>query len=111
MTIRRSPIAPLLVAAFLALGAGPPDWKTPNKPITDIRGRTIWHYEPNEVTGIKEKFDLTFAQGMTSSLLLDRKRLEDYVKAHPETLGIGWKIPGPVVAEGAPEVPVGPTRK
>src|SRR5213594_4072548 len=71
---------------FLMLG--PPA----NKPITDIRGRTIWHYEPNEVTGIKEKFDLTFAQDMTSSLLLDRKRLEDYVKAHPETLGIGWKI-------------------
>jgi len=90
---------------FLILG--PPA----NKPLTDIRGRTLWHYEPNEVTGIKEKFDLTFAQGMTSSLLLDRKRLEDYVKAHPETLGIGWKIPGPAVAEGAPEVPVGPTRK
>ena len=31
MTIRRSPIAPLLVAAFLALGAAPSDWKTPNK--------------------------------------------------------------------------------
>ncbi len=84
---------------FLLLGP-------PAKPDKDARGRTIWHYEPNEVTGIKEKFDLTFAPGMLSSLLLDRKELEEYVKGHPETRGIGWKIPGPAIAEGAPEVPV-----
>jgi len=199
MTVRRSMIAPLLVASSLTLAAGPPDWKTPNKdwakgpvkcimtadeekdwkklhtdeeraafaksfwqkrdptpgtpeneyeaifwkrveeadknftssansgcitdmgrvflmlgppakPDKDARGRTIWHYEPNAVTGITEKFDLMFAPGMTSSLLLDRKRLDEYVKAHPEARGIGWKIPGPVVAEGAPEVPVAPAR-
>ncbi len=77
----------------------------------DTRGRNIWSYEPNEITGIKEKFDLMFAQGMLAPLLLDRKRLEAYVKAHPETLGIGWKLPAPAaVAEALPGVPSAPAR-
>ena len=88
---------------FLLLGP-------PTKPDKDARGRNIWGYEPNPITGIKEKFELIFAQGMLSPLLLDRKRLDEYVKAHPETRGIGWKIPGPAVAEGVPEAPVTPAR-
>ena len=89
---------------FLLLGP-------PAKADKDARGRNIWSYEPNEITGIKEKFNLMFAQGMLAPLLLDRKRLEDYVKAHPETLGIGWKIPAPAsLAEGEPDVPGAPAR-
>jgi len=88
---------------FLLLGP-------PAKAEKDARGRNIWGYEPNDVTGIKEKFGLMFAPGMLSPLLLDRKKLEEYVKGHPETRGIGWKIPAPAVAEGAPEVPVAPAR-
>jgi GWxTD domain-containing protein len=59
----------------------------------DARGRAIWIYEPNSITGIKESMRLTFAAGTTSPLLLDRKVLETYVAAHPETRGIGWKLP------------------
>ena len=89
---------------FLLLGAPPKFDK-------DARGRNIWSYEPNPITGIKEKFDLMFAQGMLAPLLLDRKKLEEYVKAHPETRGIGWKIPAPAsLAEGEPDVPAAPAR-
>lgn len=77
----------------------------------DAKGRTMWRYEPNEVTGIKEKLDLAFAQGMIDMLLLDRKKVEEYVKAHPETTGIGWKIPAPpAIAAGDADVPAAPTR-
>ena len=89
---------------FLLLGP-------PAKADKDARGRNIWSYEPNAVTGIKAKFDLMFAQGMLAPLLLDRKKLEEYVKAHPETLGIGWKLPAPsAIAEGDAEVPGAPAR-
>lgn len=89
---------------FLLLGP-------PAKADKDARGRNIWSYEPNEITGIKEKFDLMFAQGMLAPLLLDRKKLEEYVKAHPETHGIGWKIPAPAsLAQGDPDVPAAPAR-
>jgi GWxTD domain-containing protein len=75
----------------------------------DARGRAIWIYEPNPITGIKESMRLTFAAGTTSPLLLDRKVVETYVAAHPETRGIGWKIPEapPVdlVPAGAAEEP------
>src|SRR2546425_5526267 len=158
MTIRRPDIPLFIVAALLALAAGPPDWKTPNKdwgkgPVrwimtadeekewkklrtdeeraafartfwerrdptpgtpeneyqtifwkrveaadknytkadpgcltdlgrvllllggpakqdTDARGRIVWSYEPNAITGIKDKFDLTFGPGSLSPLLL-----------------------------------------
>ena len=77
----------------------------------DTKSRVIWSYEPNEITGIKEKFDLFFAQGMIDKLLLDRKKLDEYVKAHPETTGIGWKIPAPpAIATGDAEVPAAPVR-
>lgn len=85
---------------------------SPAKADKDARGRNIWSYEPNPITGIKEKFNLMFAQGMLAPLLLDRKKLEEYVKAHPETRGIGWRIPAPAsLAEGEPDVPAAPARR
>ena len=77
---------------FLLLG-------NPTKMETDSRGRIVWTFEPSELTGIKEKMTLTFAVSSTAILLLDRKSLEKYVEAHPETRGVGWKLPP------APEAP------
>ena len=71
----------------------------PAKMDKDTRGHIIWIYEPNEILGITTRFELMFAAGQQNPLLLDRKRLEEYVAAHPETRGIGWKIPGAQVAE------------
>ena len=69
---------------FLLLGP-------PTKIEADARNRSIWLYEVSPVTGIKEAMSLMFAPG--TSLLLDRKTLEKYVAAHPETTGIGWTLP------------------
>jgi GWxTD domain-containing protein len=83
----------------------------PTKEEKDAKGRTVWKFEPNEITGIKEPFELVFAPGLQTPLLLDRKKLEEYVKAHPETTGIGWKIPvATSIAQGDAEVPAAPTR-
>jgi GWxTD domain-containing protein len=63
---------------------------------------TYWDYEPSEVNGIKEKLEFGFASASGGLLLLAPKTLENYVNAHPETRGIGWKIPqlGPAPGEG-----------
>src|SRR5258706_15487453 len=71
---------------FLLLGP-------PAKVDKDAKSHSIWKYEPTEINGIKETFELVFAPGLQTPLLLDRKKLEEYVKAHPETMGIGWRIP------------------
>jgi len=77
----------------------------------DTRQHIIWTYESNEMLGIKERFELMFGNIQQNPLLLDRKRLEEYVAAHPESRGIGWKIPVPTtIAEGVPDVPTAPTR-
>ena len=52
-----------------------------------------WNYEPNEITGIKEKLEFSFAGVGTGTLLRSPKTLETYVASHPETRGIGWTIP------------------
>lgn len=52
-----------------------------------------WNYEPNEITGIKEKLEFSFASVGTGTLLRSPKTLEEYVAAHPETRGIGWTLP------------------
>jgi GWxTD domain-containing protein len=52
-----------------------------------------WNYEPNEVTGIKEKLEFSFATVDTGTLLRSPKTLEAYVAGHPETRGIGWTLP------------------
>ncbi len=85
--------------------------KAPTKADKDTRGRNIWTYDPNEVTGIKAHLDLMFAGGGAAPLLLDRKKLEEYVATHPETRGIGWKIPAAQTAEALPDVPTATTRK
>ncbi len=77
----------------------------------DSRGHTIWIYEPSEITGIKTRLELVFASGSLTPLLLDRKKLEEYAAAHPETRGIGWKIPPAQVAESVPDVPTTSTRR
>jgi len=84
---------------------------SPTKADKDTRGRNIWTYDPSEVTGIKSHLELMFAGGGAAPLLLDRKKLEEYVAAHPETRGIGWKIPAPQTAEALPDVQNAPTRK
>ena len=73
---------------------------------------TYWLYEPSKVNGIAEKMELSFAAIDTGFLLRDKKTLEEYVAAHAETRGIGWKIPdlapdaSQEVAQAAPkEVP------
>src|SRR5437773_2138570 len=88
---------------FLLLGP-------PSKSDHDARGRSIWTYEPSEATGMKAHLELHFAPNDTGPLLLDRKDLETYVAAHPDSLGIGWKIPVPVIAE-TPNVPSAAARK
>ncbi len=59
-----------------------------------------WIYEPDEVTGIADHLELRFAGQPTGPLLLDRKPFEEYTEAHPETRGIGWKIPAALQAPG-----------
>jgi GWxTD domain-containing protein len=61
---------------------------------------SYWIYEPNETTGIKEHLELRFAPQQTGPILLDKKPLEEYVEAHPESRGIGWQAPAPVRAAG-----------
>ena len=69
----------------------------------------VWTYEPDEATGITETLTLRFASQQTGVLLLDRKPLEKYVAAHPETRGIGWKPPAPQgIAAGVLVLPSGP---
>ncbi|MBI4169738.1 MAG: GWxTD domain-containing protein [Acidobacteria bacterium] len=82
----------------------------PTKSDKDTRGRNVWTFEPNEVTGIKEPLALTFASGTSAPLLLDRKILEKYVASHPETRGIGWRIPAPPPAEEIAQAPAAPAR-
>jgi GWxTD domain-containing protein len=82
--------------AFLLLGP-------PAATSKDARGRSLWKYEPNPVTGMTETLELTFAPSATGApLLLSRKVLETYVAAHPATRGIGWKIPEAPAAELVP---------
>jgi GWxTD domain-containing protein len=87
---------------FLLLGP-------PTKTDKDARDRDTWTFEPNEITGIKEPLALTFAPGTTAPLLLDRKTLEKYVAGHPETRGIGWKLPA-LPAEDLAQAPAAPAR-
>ncbi len=58
----------------------------------------FWIFTPNEITGISEHIVLRFAGNPTGALLLDKKPFEKYVAAHPETRGIGWKIPTSALA-------------
>src|SRR5262245_55879305 len=88
---------------FLLLGP-------PTKADKDTRGRNIWTYDPSDITGIKAHLELTFAAGGAAPLLLEHKALEEYVSAHPETRGIGWKIPAPQTAEALPDTSA-PARK
>ena len=84
-------------------------------PPTNIRKDaryTYWLYEPTPVNGIAQKMELSFAPIDTGFLLRDKKTLEEYVAAHAETRGIGWKLPelapdaSQEVAQAAPkEVP------
>lgn len=71
----------------------------------DSRGRILWTYEPGPTNGIAEKIQLTFVAPTQFTIqLLDRKLLETYVQKHPETRGVGWKIPqapGEVLAPAA----------
>lgn len=65
-------------------------------PPTNIRKDsryTYWLYEPSPVNGIAQKMEISFAPIDTGFLLRDKKTLEEYVAAHAETRGIGWKIP------------------
>ncbi len=79
---------------------GPPATNAAN-----AREQVIWTYEPNDLTGIKEHMELRFGASETGSpLLLDRKEVERYVAAHPETRGIGWKIPV-LARQETPEAP------
>ena len=82
----------------------------PTKQDKNAGGRFVWTFEPSGASEIKTRLELMFAAGSSSPLLLDRKKLEEYVAAHPETRGIGWKIPAPQVAEGVPDVPTAPAR-
>src|SRR5262245_35180861 len=52
-----------------------------------------WAYEPSPVNGLTEAMEFSFASVDTGVLLRSPKVLETYVAAHPETRGIGWKIP------------------
>jgi len=83
----------------------------PGKADKDTRGRNIWTYDPGGPGGIQAHLELMFAGGGAAPLLLDRKKLEEYVSTHPDTRGIGWKIPAPQVAESVPDVPTAPARK
>ena len=65
---------------------------------------TFWDYEPNPITGMKEKMSLSFAVVDTGMLLRDKKTVEEYLAAHPEARGIGWQLPQVVAAPAANEV-------
>jgi hypothetical protein len=71
---------------------------------------TYWAYEPSEVTGITESMEFSFAPVDTGVLLRSPKTLEGYVGAHPETRGIGWKIPL-LVPEAAGEIAATPVKE
>jgi len=71
---------------------------------------TYWNYEPSEVTGITESLEFSFAPVDTGVLLRSPKTLEAYIAAHPETRGIGWKLPQ-LVAEPEGEVLAAPVKE
>lgn len=62
---------------------------------------TYWSYEPSPLNGLKEKMEFSFAPVATGLLLRSPKVFEEYVAFHPETRGIGWKIPQ-IVNEAQP---------
>jgi GWxTD domain-containing protein len=64
---------------------------------------TYWLYEPSPVNGITQKMELSFAPIDTGYLLRDKKALEEYVAAHAESRGVGWKIPS-LVPDASQEV-------
>jgi GWxTD domain-containing protein len=70
----------------------------------------FWAYEPSPVNGITEALEFSFASVETGTLLRAPKSLETYVAAHPETRGIGWKIPQ-MPAEPAGEVAAAPVKE
>src|SRR5262245_18615823 len=71
---------------------------------------TYWLYEPNEINGIKEPLEFSFAPIDTGVLLRSPKVLDTYVLAHPETQGVGWKIPQ-VAAAAETEVAAAPVKE
>jgi len=71
---------------------------------------TYWAYEPSEVSGITESMEFSFAPVDTGVLLRSPKVLESYVAAHPETRGIGWRLPQ-IVPEPAGEVAAAPVKE
>jgi GWxTD domain-containing protein len=54
---------------------------------------SYWDYEPTPINGIKEKMSLSFVSVETGTLLRDKKKVEDYLAAHPEARGVGWQLP------------------
>ncbi|MEE9292801.1 MAG: GWxTD domain-containing protein [Acidobacteriota bacterium] len=64
----------------------------------------FWIFTPSEMNGITERLELRFASNPTGAFLLDKKQFENYIKAHPETRGIGWKLPAPAMASNAFEL-------
>ncbi len=92
--------------AFLLLGP-------PTSVDKDAKDYSIWTFEPSDVNGITQHLTLRFAPSDTGApLLLDRKTLEQYVAAHQETRGIGWKVP--VLKQAAGEnaqAPAAPSRQ
>jgi GWxTD domain-containing protein len=54
---------------------------------------SYWDYEPTPMNGIKEKISLSFASIETGTKLLDKKKVDEYLAAHPEARGIGWQLP------------------
>lgn len=71
---------------------------------------TYWNYEPSEVTGITESMEFSFAPVDTGILLRSPKTLEAYVAGHPETRGIGWKLPQ-IAAAPAGDVVAAPVKE
>src|SRR5712692_7053448 len=76
----------------------------PTKTDTDSKGYSIWSYDLAESGGATVHLDLRFAQSDTggSWMLLDHKDADRYVATHPQTRGIGWKMPAPAAAEAGP---------
>jgi GWxTD domain-containing protein len=74
----------------------------PTSTDSDARNRKTWVYEPDPITGMKERMIIEFAPSNSGMLLLGKGDLEDYVEAHPETRGIGW-LP-PMLAQAPPEL-------
>jgi GWxTD domain-containing protein len=72
---------------------------------------TYWDYEPSEINGIKEKLSFSFAPVETGILLRSPKTFESYVAAHPETRGIGWKIPQLTPQPGAGDLAQTPVKE